>query len=115
MCIQMVGSGGKEWDRQEFAPAPKLLTISSPIYEDHDFYFNANEGLIELRPEIVTTLGMSRATYSWFSIVGSVLAGMLGGGWLFYLLPGLKRTAKPVEALRRRPDKQKPLRRNGPS
>jgi hypothetical protein len=110
---------GRIWlpgqDRSNIAPVDDLLTVSSPTYDDDDFHYDTNKGLVELRPEIVTTLGMSREAYSWLSIVGSILAGMLGGGWLFYLLPSLKREPKPAEPPRSRADKPKPIRRIGPN
>jgi hypothetical protein len=85
---------------------PRLLSASSSSYgaPRGDFSVDISRGDVRLPIKVLTTLGLSSFTYGLLAILGMVLSGALGSGWLFKLVETLKPpSATPKHQPIRRP------------
>jgi hypothetical protein len=74
----------------QLSELPELLSAKQPTYRA-DFEVDCASQQFTLPVRFQTTLGVSAATYSNLSLLGAILSGFLGGGWLWQLIPWLSR------------------------
>jgi hypothetical protein len=76
--------------RSRFSESPELLSGEQLTYRATDFEVDCTSQQFTLPVRFQTTLGVSAATYGYLSLVGAILSGLLGGGWLWQIIPWLK-------------------------
>jgi hypothetical protein len=101
------GRGRRDMENGCYWPA-KLFAATTASYAAPMGEFSIDFGRREVRfpINVSTTLGLSSSTYAWLSLIGIILAGGLGSGWLFKILEVLRaRTAKVKHVPIRRSDR----------
>lgn len=87
--------------RTKLSASPIILSAEHPVLREWNLEIDLRSQQITFPIVFQTTLGISGSAYERLTVVGAVMSGLLGGGWLWQLLEWLKsrREKRPAAVL----------------